>query len=93
MFLQPEWTVRPEEGHQSPARPQRIGEGIDLGVGGNLSFRRTFLSSTPDAAGVAADEFVVDRGLHDGFEEPVGLGDGRGRSRRRQGLGARGAVI
>jgi hypothetical protein len=77
LLLRPEWTVRPEEEHQSPARPQRIGEDIDLGDGGDLSFHRTSLSSTSDAAAVAADEFIVDRGLHDGFEKPVGLGNGR----------------
>lgn len=63
---------------------------VDLLDGGRRPLLGLLAASTLDAAGVAADQLVVVGRLHDGLEEPVGLGDRR-RARCLESLGTPGA--
>lgn len=62
---------------EAPADPDRVGEGVDLGDGGDAPFGSGFLARALDPARVAADQVVVDSRLQDALEEAVRLGDGR----------------
>ncbi|GGV01643.1 hypothetical protein GCM10010495_10950 [Kitasatospora herbaricolor] len=59
-----------------PARAHEVGELEDLLDRGDGTLLGFLLATAPDAAGVTADEFVVDGGLQDGLQEAVGLGGG-----------------
>ena len=63
--------------HQAPARAHGVGERVDLGDVAIGPFAAVSLPGALDAAGIAPDQLVVDRCLHDGLKEPVRLGHGR----------------
>lgn len=69
--------VGAEVDHEAPADTDCVGEGVDLGDGGDTAFGGRLLACALDPARVAGDQVVVDCRLMDALEEAVRLGDGR----------------
>ncbi len=76
LFFWPHGPVGTEVDHQPPPRPHGVGERVDLLDGGRRALPGLLAAGAPDPAGIAADQLVVGRCLHDGLEKTIGLGDG-----------------
>ena len=57
--------------------PDRVGERVDLGDGGDPTLAADSLPAPLIRQGLRPDQLVIHGRLHDGFEQPVRLGDGR----------------
>src|SRR5262249_33914666 len=76
----PETAIHGKKDQSPISRADRIGQTGDLADRQHRAFGRSVQARSPDAAGIPADDPVIDGRAHDRTEQPVSLSNRRGTS-------------